>query len=118
MIDGVVAADLMLYAGFGSVAVGSMPKERNSERHPSDRLVQVVDACIVALDAGGLDVVDSPAFVKVTESSGHEFDMEQVVADTVPETWNTVVAASPVPRLTLRGKPYSYVAVAALFVCS
>jgi len=75
LIDGVVAADLMLYAGFGSVAVGSMPKERNSERHPSDRLVVVADACTGEVDAGGAAAVDLPGFVTAIESAGHDFDM-------------------------------------------
>ena len=114
----VAAAGLTARVGFGFLAAGAILEVSNLGRHPSDRLVQGVDACFAALDAGGLDVVDSPAFVKVTESSGHEFGMEQVVADIVPETWNTVVAASPVPRLTLRERPYNFGVVAALGVCS
>ena len=115
----VAAVDLTTHVDFGFLAADAFLEGSNLGRHPSDRLVQVVDACIVALDAGGLDVVDSPpAFVKVTESSGHEFGMEQLVADIVPETWKTVVAASHVPRLTLRERSYRYVVVAVLVVCS
>jgi hypothetical protein len=93
----VVAAGLVAHVGFGFLAVDAFLEGSNLERHPSDRLVQLVGAYTVALDAGELDVVDLPEFVTVVEDSGHDFGMEQSGADMVPATWNTVVVASLVP---------------------
>lgn len=92
-----VAAGLILYDGFGFVAVGSTPEESNLERHPSGRLVPLADACTVVVDAGGPAAVDLPASVRAIEGSGHDFGMEESAAGIVVETWNTVVVASPVP---------------------
>ena len=87
-----VAAGLMLYAGSGFVAVGSMPGESNPEHRPSGRLVPLADACTVVVDAGGPAAVDLPGFVTAIESSGHDSGMKESAADTVVETWNTAVA--------------------------
>lgn len=92
-----VAAGLVAHVDFDFLAVGAFLEGSNLERHPSDRLVQLVDACTVALDAGDLDVVDEPESVTVIEGFGRDFDMEQSGADMVLATWDIVVVASLVP---------------------
>lgn len=113
-----VAAGWVAHVDFDLLAVDAFLEGSNLERHPSDRLVQLVDACTVALDAGEPDVVDLPEFVTVIEGSGHDFGMEQSEADMVPATWDTVVVASLVPLPTLPEMSYNSVVVAALTVCS
>jgi hypothetical protein len=87
----------MAYVDFGFFAVGAFPEESNLKRRPSDRLVSLEDACIVAVAVAGLDAVDSPGFVTSIESFGQDSGMQESAADIVLETWNTVVVASHVP---------------------
>jgi hypothetical protein len=92
-IVGVAAADSMEYVGFGFLAVGACPEESNPKRRPSDKLVPLVDACIVVAAAGESDAVDSPEFVTVIVNSGQGSGMKDSVADIVLEAWHIVVVA-------------------------
>jgi hypothetical protein len=92
-IVGVVAAGSMEYVGFDFLAVGAFPEESNPKRRPSDKLVPLVDACIVVAVAGGSDAVDSPGFVTVIVDFGQGSGMRGSAADIVLETWHIVVVA-------------------------
>jgi hypothetical protein len=89
---GVVAAGSMDYVGFGFLVVGAFP-ENNLKGRPSDKLVPLVDACIVVTAAGGFGAVDSPGFVRVIENFGQDFGKKYSAADIVLETWDSVVVA-------------------------
>jgi hypothetical protein len=97
LIDDAVAADLKAHVELGFLAVGAFPNESSLEHHPFDRLVQLVDACIVAVEAVGLGIVGLPEVETMTEGLRHGSGREVAAADTVHETWNNAVVASPVP---------------------
>jgi hypothetical protein len=89
----VVAAGWMEYVGFGFLAVGAFPEESNLKHRPSDKLVPLVDACIVVAAAGWSDAVDSPGFVTLIVNSGQGSGMRGSAADIVLESWHIVVVA-------------------------
>lgn len=92
-----VVADLKAHVGLSCLAVGAFPDENSVEHHPSDRLVQLVDACIVVLEAVALEIVGLPEVGTMTEDVEDGSGTEVAAADTVYETWDNVVVALPAP---------------------
>lgn len=97
MFADAVVADLKAHVELGFRAVGAFLDENSLEHHPSDRLVQLVDACIVVVEAVGLDIVGLLEVETLTEDAEDGSGTKVAAADTVYETWDNVVVVMPVP---------------------
>lgn len=118
MIGDAIAADLKALVELVLLAVGAFPSESSLEHHPFDTPERLVDACIVAVEAVGLDIVGLPGVETMTEDSGHGSGREVAAGDIVHETWNNAVVALPVPWLPFQEQPCTSAVVAGLIVHS
>ena len=94
-----VAAESKAHVELSFLAVGAFPGESSLAHHPSDRLVQLVGACIVAVavEDVGHDIVGLQEVETMTEDLGDDSGKGVPGTDTVYETWNNAVVALPVP---------------------